>query len=243
MSTSFTRPQSASACTGLRPPNVTVSAACTAGPVIAPVSTSMPLGMSTATTGIAASSAPANTSAASGRSGPDPEMPTTPSMTRSVVAATLSTIRPPACGERCQTLLVGAFRFEQYRVGGRAAAAQEGCRPQRVTAVVAGADDRADPPSGNPAGAGGQLADDRGRQAVGRPPHQSPVGQAGQQRRFGVADRVSRVVVPHQLACPPLALMDRFLLIALRALHRHRSVRATKITGPGTRVQSIKQAK
>jgi hypothetical protein len=49
--------------------------------------------------------------------------------------------------------------------------------------------------------------------------------------------------VPHQLACPPLGLMDRFLLIALRALHRHRSVRATKITGPGTGVQSIKQAK
>ena len=96
MSTSFTRPQSASACTGLRPPNVTVNAACTAGPVIAPVSTSMPLGMSTATTGIPASSTAANTSAASGRSGPDPEIPTTPSITRSVAAATLSTTWPPA---------------------------------------------------------------------------------------------------------------------------------------------------
>src|ERR1700689_5553817 len=63
MSTNCTRPQSASACTGLRPPNVTVSAACTAGPVIAPVATSMPLGMSTATTGIAAASTAANTSA------------------------------------------------------------------------------------------------------------------------------------------------------------------------------------
>ena len=34
MSTSSTRPQSPSACTGLSPPKVTVSAACTAGPVI-----------------------------------------------------------------------------------------------------------------------------------------------------------------------------------------------------------------
>ncbi|CEZ56338.1 Uncharacterised protein [Mycobacterium tuberculosis] len=54
ISTRTTRPQSASACTGLSPPKVTVSAACTAGPVIAPVATSMPLGMSTATTGMAA---------------------------------------------------------------------------------------------------------------------------------------------------------------------------------------------
>src|ERR1700749_2827642 len=53
MSTNSTRPQSASACTGLRPPNVTVSAACTAGPAIAPVAASIPLGMSTATTGMA----------------------------------------------------------------------------------------------------------------------------------------------------------------------------------------------
>src|SRR6204780_5972116 len=51
MSISFTRPQSASACTGFSPPNVTVNAAGTGGPVIAPVSTSMPLGMSTATPG------------------------------------------------------------------------------------------------------------------------------------------------------------------------------------------------
>jgi hypothetical protein len=64
--------------------------------VIAPVATSMPLGMSTATTGIAASSTAANTAAASGRSGPDPEMPTTPSMTRSVGSVMRSTSRPPA---------------------------------------------------------------------------------------------------------------------------------------------------
>jgi hypothetical protein len=33
--------------------------------------------------------------------------------------------------------------------------------------------------------------------------------------------------VPHQLACPPLGSIDRLLLIALRALHRLRSVRLT----------------
>ncbi|CNH15252.1 Uncharacterised protein [Mycobacterium tuberculosis] len=52
--------------------------------------------MSTATTGIPAASTAANTSAAAGRSGPDPEMPTTPSMTRSVAAETFCTILPPA---------------------------------------------------------------------------------------------------------------------------------------------------
>ena len=103
MSISGTRPQSPSACTGFRPPKVTVSAACTAGPVIAPVATSMPLGMSTATTGIALASTASNTSAASGRSDPEPEMPTTPSMTKSVAAETL--FDDPAAGlaERRQT--------------------------------------------------------------------------------------------------------------------------------------------
>ena len=96
ISTSSTRPQSASACTGLSPPNVTVRAARTAGPSTAPVCTSMPLGTSTATTGMPAASTAAKTSAAAGRSGPLPEMPTTPSITRSVAAGGLPTVRPPA---------------------------------------------------------------------------------------------------------------------------------------------------
>ena len=76
----------------------------------------------------------------------------------------------PAAGlaERGQALLVGALGFEQDRVGGHPAAAQVGRRPQRVAAVVARADDRAHPSSGDAAGAGGQLADDRGGQSVGR---------------------------------------------------------------------------
>ena len=141
-------------------------------------------------------------------------MPTTPSITRSVVG--VDAFDDPAAGvtERRQALLVGPFRLEQYRVGGHAAAAQEGRGPQCVAAVVARADDRAHPSSGDSAGAGGQLDDDRGRQSVCRTPHQRAVGQAGQQRRFGLANRVRRVVVPH----------------------------CAQITGPATRVQSIKQA-
>src|SRR6202012_5511978 len=122
----------------------------------------------------------------------------------------------PAAGltEGGQTLLMGAIRFEQYRVGRHTAAPQEGCRPERVAAVVARADYGAHPPPGNPAGAGDQLADARGGQSVGSTGHYGSVGQAGQQRRFGLADRVSRVVVPH----------------------------FAQITCLGTRVQSIKQA-
>ena len=96
MSTSSTRPQSASACTGLRPPKVTVRSARTAGPVTAPVCTSMPLGMSTATTGTPAAATAAKTAAAAGRNGPLPEIPTTPSITRSAPSGTSVTTRPPA---------------------------------------------------------------------------------------------------------------------------------------------------
>ena len=63
-------------------------------------------------------------------------MPTTPSMTTSVVGETLSTTRPPARRNAARPFAVGALGVEQDRVGGRAATAQEGGRPQRVTAVV-----------------------------------------------------------------------------------------------------------
>src|SRR5271166_379693 len=220
MSTRRTRPQSASAWTGFRPPKVTVSAACTAGPVIAPVATSMPLGMSTATTGIALASTASKTLAASGRSGPEPEIPTTPSITRPVDSATPLTIRPPAFRNAANPFWWVRSGFSRIA---SAAAPQEGRRPQRVTAVVAGADHRAHTAAGNPAGKGNQLGDDRIGQSVGRARHQRAVGQAGQQRRFGLADHLSRVVVPHSPACPPLRLFDRLLRIAPRALHRRRS--------------------
>ena len=57
-----------------------------------PVSTSTPLGMSTATTGALQL---AKADAASGRNGPAPEIPTTPSITKSVAAETACTTRPP----------------------------------------------------------------------------------------------------------------------------------------------------
>ena len=85
----------------------------------------------------------------------------------------------PAAGlpEGGQRLLVGAFGIEQHRGGGGAPATQERDRPQRVTAVVAGADDRADRAAGDAAGVQDELTGDRGGQAVGRPAHQRTVGQ------------------------------------------------------------------
>ena len=104
MSTSSTLPQRPSACTGLSPPNVTVSAASTWAPSAAPVCTSRPLGRSTATTGMPACSTTANTWAAFGRNAPEPEMPTTPSITRSVAAGTVSAMRPPAARNAASAL-------------------------------------------------------------------------------------------------------------------------------------------
>ena len=153
-------------------------------------------------------------------------MPTTPSITRSVAAEMLSTTRPPALRNAASALAVGVLRVEQHRVGGRAAAAQEGRRPQRVAAVVSRADDRAHPAAGNAAGAGVQLADDRGGQPEGRAPHQGAVGQAGQQRRFGLADRVCGVVMPHQ--------GQHSMPVCVCA---HRSSRAVRTFGPSVRMK------
>ena len=96
MSMSSTRPHSARPWTPLSPPKVTVSVARTAGPSTAPVCTSIPLGTSTATTAMPACSTASNTAAAGGRSSPLPEIPTTPSITRSVASGRVATTRPPA---------------------------------------------------------------------------------------------------------------------------------------------------
>ena len=196
MSISLTRPQSASACTGLSPPKVTVSAACTAGPEIAPVATSTPLGMSTATTGVVGIDIGEHLGrrrAQRTRTG-DAHHP---------VDDEIGCRRDPfhnvttGFAERRQSVAVRAVRVEQHRVGGGTAAAQEGRGPQRVTAVVPRADDRAHPAPGDPARALPQLADDLVGQPEGGASHQRAVGQAGQQRGFGLADRVYAVVVPH----------------------------------------------
>ena len=161
-------------------------------------------------------------------------MPTTPSMTRSVVAETLSTIAAARLAERRQSLAVGAVRVEQHRVGGRAATTQKRRRPQRVTAVVARADDRTHPPTGDPAGAGGQLADDRGGQPVGRTLHQGTVGQAGQQRRFGLTDRVRRVVVPHHSQHSSACLALRYSSLVKEPFRTLRIIWHGQTTTPGT---------
>ena len=134
---------------------MTVSAACTAGPLAAPVATSMPLGMSTATTGIAQRvdfrENLGGVRAQRSRAG-DTDDPVDHQIRRPANA-----VDDPATGfaERGQALFVGALRLEQYRVGGRAAAQQVGCGPQRVAAVVAGSDHCAHPPSGDSPGASG----------------------------------------------------------------------------------------
>ena len=155
-----------------------------------------PLGMSTATTGCPRTTV-ANTSAALGRKGPEPEMPTTPSITKSVAAGTVFTHSAAGAGERGQRRLVGAFRGEEHRSGGRTSAAYERRSPQRVAAVVAGADDGADPAPGDAAGQPDQFADDRGGQSERSPSHQPAFGQRCQQWRFGFADLIGGVVVPH----------------------------------------------
>ena len=88
---------------GLITPNVTVTSACTAGPSTAPVSASMPLGRSTATTVAAprrACPAAAARPAKGSRRPPRPPMPSRPSMIRSAPAmaspASAPVTRPPA---------------------------------------------------------------------------------------------------------------------------------------------------
>ena len=82
--------------------------------MIAPVAPSMPLGMSTATTGMASPSTAAKTSAASSRSGPDPG--DTDHAVDDEIGCRGDAVDDPAAGlaEGGQTLLMGAIRFEQY---------------------------------------------------------------------------------------------------------------------------------
>jgi len=83
-------------------------------------------------------------------------------------------------GERCQRRGVDAVRVEHDGGGAHPATTQEGRGPQRVAAVVSGADDRAHPSAGDRTGAGLEFAGDCGGQSVGGPTHQGTVGQASQ---------------------------------------------------------------
>ena len=128
---------------------MTVNAACTCGPSAAPVCTSMPLGMSTATTGaVDAGEHLGRVRPQRARAGDADDT------VDHQIGCRRDAFDDRAAGarERGQGRLVGAFGIEQDRGGGRTAAAQERGRPQRVAAVVAGADHRADPAAGDPTG-------------------------------------------------------------------------------------------
>ena len=132
---------------GLATPKVTVTSAQTCSPGVAPVSGSTPLGRSTATTRASSGTAPTSR-AASSRSPGRPPMPSMPSTTTSARgrARPGSPCRrrddPPAGrGQRGQAGLVRLVR-DQHRVDPRPARGQPGTGPQRVAAVVAGADEQ-----------------------------------------------------------------------------------------------------
>ena len=104
---------------------------------------------------------------------------------------------PPECGQR---LGVCAFGLEQDRGGRGAATAQERRRPQCVAAVVPGSDDRAHPPARDtPVSRTSSRAIAVASPCAARR-IRAPSGRRRQQRRFGVADRIGGVVVPHR--CP-----------------------------------------
>ena len=88
------------------------------------------------------------------------------------------TTRPPA-----RRNAASAFRWVRSGLSStaaarRTAATQEGRRPQRVAAVVAGPDDRADPPAGDPAGVGVRVRG-RSRWPARRRPDASARPRAG----------------------------------------------------------------
>ena len=125
---------------------------------------------------------------------------------------------PAGAGEGGQRSLVRAFRVEEHRCGGDAPTAQERRCPQRVAAVVAGADDGTDPAPGDAAGQENQFADDRSGQPERGPPHEPAFGQRRQQRRFGFADLIGGVIVPHQLpsrsTCPRANTLRGFAVLS-----------------------------
>jgi hypothetical protein len=100
--------------------------------------------------------------------------------------------------ERRERDPMDALRIEHHGGCGHPAPPQERGGPQRVTAVVSGPDHGADPPAGDRPGACPEFTGDRGGQAVGGTAHQHTIGQAGQQRRLGLANGIRGVVVAHR---------------------------------------------
>ncbi len=100
-----------------------------------------------------------------------------------------------------QTRRVRPIGGEQQRGDGHATAAQEGSRPQRIAAVVAGPDEQTHPPTGDPTGAFAQFGSHDPRESVGRAPHERPLGERLQQRRLRRTDHVGRVKTAHRPSC------------------------------------------
>ena len=186
----------ASTCTGFSAPNVTVAAASTAGPATVPVSGSTPLGRSTARTGTPAPSAASTSAAAAGRSGPRPEMPTIPSTARSARRAAsaarsgcraTSITRPAARRSAANPSGWRAVAIQQQRGDGHPAPAQLEAGPQRVPAVVPGADQQRDPPAGHPAAALGEQLTSPYRHAECGTTHEHARRRAGERPLLGGA--------------------------------------------------------
>ena len=176
-----------------RLPNVTVRSARTASPSTAPVSASTPLGTSTATTQPSAAFALVASAAASSRSGPLAPMPTSPS---TMASASSIAIRGGDLATR------GPERLQRNGFGvagedgddSRPAVPQPGTGPERVSAVVAPADEQHD------AGAVDvrQLLRHRDGEGGGRTGHQRH--PCGKQRPFRRTDLIGGVGVPHDSA-------------------------------------------
>ena len=199
---------------GLSAPKVTVTSALTAGPSTAPVSASMPLGRSTATTvapACRACSARAARPANGSRRPPRPPMPSRPSTIRSAPVMS-GAIRPAGVpgviGHPAARLAQrgGAAGVNpgsgRDRGNGRAAAGQPGAGVERVAAVVpaAGQHDHAGAVhvSRLPAQQGGA---DRGEPGGG-PAHQRPFRDDLHQRVLGGPDGGDLVGVSHGFPTP-----------------------------------------
>ena len=174
-------------------------------------------------------------------------MPTTPSITRSVACGTLSTTRPPASVNAASAGAVHPLGVEHDR--------RRRATPRRRRNVAAHS---ASPPlSPEPTTAQTRAPGDRrrcGRAVRGRSrrpdrrrPDASatPSGRLCQQRRFGVADGVRGVVVPHRAhvtSSSPSELAysgrwhTRFDVDAVRIEHE-RAVVIRLVLGPQTRFQ------
>ena len=202
---------------GFQVPNVIVTSAWMAAPAASPVSASMPLGRSTATTRPAARCAAAASDAAGSRRPPRPPIPSSPSMTRSAAAITAcacwsaaSISRPPGAAQRGGPALVDT-RSRADGCDHRAAGREPGTGVQGVPAVVPAARQH-----GHARSVDRSEQARAGRRQAGRGTlHQRALRQQRHQFGFGRADLGHGVCVSHPSATtiathiPPSWLSER----------------------------------